>query len=119
MNRKDFSRKTNSFAPVLINDGYSNFRFSKRAGEVLSPLSKSKFGFTMQKSHARKMSMMNPQILRSDGNASSTARGFKDVGLASERGTSNPPKGGFARLGGQKNMRHNSVAVGTSKPAKQ
>ena len=49
MSRKDFSRKNNSFAPILVNDNYSNFRFSKRAGEVLSPLSKTKFGFTTAK----------------------------------------------------------------------
>jgi len=30
---------------VLTNDNYSNFRFSKRAGDVLSPLSTKKFGF--------------------------------------------------------------------------
>ena len=45
-NNRDFQRKANSYAPILINDGYSNFRFSKRAIEVLSPLSKSKFGIT-------------------------------------------------------------------------
>ena len=50
MERKDFSRKNNSYAPVLVNDSYANFRFSKRAGEVLSPLNKSKFGFTIQSS---------------------------------------------------------------------
>ena len=48
MNRKDFSRKPNTFAPVLLNDGYSNFRFSKRAGEILSPLSKTKFGLNLK-----------------------------------------------------------------------
>ena len=48
MNRKDFSRKSNTFEPVLFNDSYSNFRFSKRAGEILSPLSKSKFGFNLK-----------------------------------------------------------------------
>jgi hypothetical protein len=55
MNRKDFSRKLNSFAPILINDNYSNFRFSKRAGEVLSPLSTKKFEFG-SRSIMRKMS---------------------------------------------------------------
>ena len=61
MERKDFSRKNNSFAPVLVNDSYANFRFSKRAGEVLSPLSKSKFGFTMQSTQKlRKMSFASP-----------------------------------------------------------
>lgn len=59
------------------------------------------------------MSMLNPQIMRSDGNASSDARGFTDVPLASERGGSRPSKGGFARLG-QKSMRHNSVALGNN-----
>ena len=48
LSRKDFSRKPNTFAPVLLNDGYSNFRFSQRAGEILSPLSKTKFGFNMK-----------------------------------------------------------------------
>ena len=110
MNRKDFSRKTNSFVPVLVNDGYSNFRFSKRAGEVLSPLSKSKFGFTLQKSNARKMSLMSSNILRSDGNASKAIRSPDGGALASDRGGHRPQKGGFARLG-QKSMRHNSVAV--------
>ena len=56
MSRKDFSRKTNAFAPALINDGYANFRFSKRAGEVLSPLNKTKFGLTTRTS-MRKMSL--------------------------------------------------------------
>lgn len=46
MSRKDFSRKQNSYAPVLMNDTYSNFRFSKRANDLLSPLSKGKFGFS-------------------------------------------------------------------------
>jgi hypothetical protein len=41
MTRKDFSRKPNSFVPVLMNDNYSNFRFSKRATDVLSPLNSS------------------------------------------------------------------------------
>ena len=61
MERKDFSRKNNSFAPVLVNDNYANFRFSKRAGEVLSPLSKSKFGFTMRSNQKlRKLSYAGP-----------------------------------------------------------
>ena len=64
MTRKDFSRKPNTFAPVLINDGYSNFRFSKRAGEILSPLNKSKFGFNLNRSKMRKTTI-NPQY-RSD-----------------------------------------------------
>ena len=62
MSRKDFSRKISTFQPpsIQLNDGYSNFRFSKRAGEVLSPLSKSKFGLTTR-SHLRKMSLgQNP-----------------------------------------------------------
>ena len=57
MVRKDFARKPNTFAPVLMNDSYSNFRFSKRAGEVLSPLSTKKFGLN-RSSMFRKMSMM-------------------------------------------------------------
>ena len=61
MERKDFARKNNSYAPVLVNDSYSNFRFSKRAGEVLSPLSKGKFGFSMQSSkRLRKLSYAGP-----------------------------------------------------------
>lgn len=44
MTRKDFSRKPNSFAKVLMSDNYSNFRFSKRAVEVLSPLNTKKIG---------------------------------------------------------------------------
>ena len=56
MSRKDFSRKSNSHAPVHLNDSYSNFRFQKRANEILSPLSKSKFGFTVR-SNIRKMSV--------------------------------------------------------------
>ena len=54
MSRKDFSRK-NAFQQTFVADGYANFRFSKRAGEVLSPLNKSKFGLTTR-SHMRKMS---------------------------------------------------------------
>ena len=61
MERKDFARKNNSYAPVLVNDSYSKFRFSKRAGEVLSPLSKGKFGFTMESSNRlRKLSYAGP-----------------------------------------------------------
>lgn len=56
MSRKDFSRKTTVCPPSMINDGYANFRFSKRAGEVLSPLNKSKFGLSTR-SHMRKMSL--------------------------------------------------------------
>ena len=59
MSRKDFSRKANSFVPVLVNDNYSNFRFTKRAGGLLSPLSKTKFGFNTQ---YRKMSMNSTQV---------------------------------------------------------
>jgi len=56
MSRKDFSRKiVGNFPPTLVNDSYANFRFSKRAGEVLSPLSKSKFGFTAR-TQMRKLS---------------------------------------------------------------
>ena len=65
MSRKDFSRKSNSFAPVLVNDHYSNFRFSKRAGEVLSPLSKTKFGFTTAKIN-RKMSFLRNEIFKTN-----------------------------------------------------
>ena len=46
MSRKDFSRKSNSFAPVLINDSYSKFRFTKRASDQVSPLSQSRFGLS-------------------------------------------------------------------------
>ena len=44
MKRHDFSRKPNSYAPILVNDTYSNFRFSKRATEVLSPLNQKALG---------------------------------------------------------------------------
>ena len=59
MAKRDFARKSNSYAPVLMNDSYSNFRFTTRASEVLSPLSKGKFGLTnfhMTK-NLRKMSL--------------------------------------------------------------
>ena len=56
MSRKDFSRKANSYVPVVLNDSYSKFRFQKRANEILSPLSKTKFGFTVR-SNLRKMSV--------------------------------------------------------------
>lgn len=46
MCRKDFSRKVDAFPPTLVNDSYAKFRFSKRAGEVISPLNKSKFGLS-------------------------------------------------------------------------
>ena len=60
MSRKDFSRRISSIQPSPINDSYANFRFSKRAGEVLSPLNKSKFGLTTS-THLRKMSLgQNP-----------------------------------------------------------
>ena len=64
MSRKDFSRKTNAFAPVLVNDSYANFRFSKRAGEVLSPLNRSKFGFN-KTANVRKMTL-NPSKYRTE-----------------------------------------------------
>ena len=56
--KRDFARKNNSFAPVLINDGYANFRFSNRASDILSPLSKTKYGFntTGMSKQFRKMS---------------------------------------------------------------
>jgi len=59
MAKRDFARKANSYVPVLMNDSYSNFRFSNRATEVLSPLSKGKFGFTnnQMSKHLRKMSL--------------------------------------------------------------
>ena len=58
MSRKEFRRKPNAFAPILVNDGYSNFRFSKRAGEILSPLNKTKLGFNARV-QIRKMTL-NP-----------------------------------------------------------
>jgi len=48
-NRHDYSRKNNGFAPILTDDSYTNFRFSKRATEMLSPLSRSRFGITSHK----------------------------------------------------------------------
>ena len=64
MSRKEFRRKPNTFAPILVNDGYSNFRFSKRAGEILSPLNKTKLGFNARV-QIRKMTL-NPKNYRSE-----------------------------------------------------
>ena len=75
MSRKDFSRKISTIQPTPINDSYANFRFSKRAGEVLSPLSKSKFGLTTS-THLRKMSLGNnpfrSEMRLTEGNNTST-----------------------------------------------
>lgn len=49
---RDFSRKPNSFANILVSEKYANFRFSKRANEVLSPLSPKRFGFSTRQSFA-------------------------------------------------------------------
>ena len=54
--KKEFSRRKMDYIPQLINDSYAQFRFQKRASEVISPLNKSKFGFTHQNLHFRKMS---------------------------------------------------------------
>ena len=75
MAKRDFARKSNSYAPILMNDSYSNFRFTNRASEVLSPLSKSKFGFTNHRmsKHLRKMSLTqtgSPLIARTEFNNS-------------------------------------------------
>ena len=46
MSRKDFSRKSNSYASVLMNDNrYSNFRFAKRS--LNSPASPDRYGTAM------------------------------------------------------------------------
>lgn len=43
MGRKDFSRKLNSFGPVLVNNSYSGFRFAKRSTDKqLGPLDHSR-----------------------------------------------------------------------------
>ena len=103
MERKDFSRKNNSFAPVLINDSYANFRFSKRAGEVLSPLSKSKFGFTMRSnqklrklSYAGTNNTMDKSIF---GDAANSVQQHSPKGSTSN---------GFNRFA-QKSLRHKSL----------
>ena len=72
MNRKDFARKANSYAPVLVNSSYSNFRFSERAKDVFSPLSRSKFGFQSKK-HLRKMSSNISSYAVTAGNSPSMA----------------------------------------------
>ena len=102
MSRKDFSRKANSYAPVLINDGYSNFRFSKRAGEVLSPLSKSKFGFsTMSK---RKMSLLtNTQGLNSEQQSGRNGAPFGSLSKMNQT----------MGVGFSKHSRHKSLAEGS------
>ena len=94
MSRKDFSIKT-SGQPMLINDSYSNFRFSKRAGEVLSPLNKSKFGFTTR-TNMRKMSLGQNQY-RSDM-----------MGVQSGQSSPKMSVTTYAR-NGQKGMRNNSI----------
>ena len=78
MSRKDFSRKISTIQPNMVNDGYANFRFSKRAGEVLSPLNKSKFGLTTSR-HLRKMSLgANPfrseMQVREDNSGATTSK---------------------------------------------
>ena len=102
MSRKDFSRKICSIQPSPINDSYANFRFSKRAGEVLSPLSKSKFGLTTS-SHLRKMSLgMNPfrtEMRLTDENSGSMSK-------------RNSPKLSMTTYAGQKSARHNSIGFG-------
>lgn len=91
--RRDFARKTNSFAPVLINDSYSNFRFAKRAGEVFSPLSTKQFGVSYRSKLRKASQFMNSQML---GARSSTN---------SREGLPRLPIGG-----GERHARHNSVA---------
>ena len=102
MSRKDFSRKICTIQPSPINDTYANFRFSKRAGEVLSPLSKSKFGLTTS-SHLRKMSLgMNPfrtEMRLTDENSGSMSK-------------RNSPKLSMTTYAGQKSARHNSIGFG-------
>ena len=102
MSRKDFSRKISTIQPSPINDSYANFRFSKRAGEVLSPLSKSKFGLTTS-THLRKMSLgMNPfrtgMHLTEDNSGSMSKQ--------------NSPKLSMTTYPGQKSARHNSIGFG-------
>ena len=115
MAKRDFSRKTNSYAPILMNDSYSNFRFTNRASEVLSPLSKGKFGFTnhhMNK-HLRKMSLTqtgNPLIAKSEFNSLRNSQvGQKE---SNRNFAASQTASGFHRLG-QKNLRHNSLANDT------
>ena len=116
MAKRDFSRKTNSYAPILMNDSYSNFRFTNRATEVLSPLSKGKFGFTnhhMNK-HLRKMSLTqtgNPLIPKSEFNSLRNSRvgGQKD---SNRNFAASQTASGFHRLG-PKNIRNNSLALDT------
>ena len=92
MERRDFSRKTNSFVPVLVNDSYSNFRFNKRDGELFSPLSKTKFGFNTQ---YRKMSMnltqqMNSSKYGSSSKANNSRFGSRSLRLKSVGNHPNP-----------------------------
>ena len=102
MSRKDFSRKISTIQPNPINDSYANFRFSKRAGEVLSPLSKSKFGLTTS-THLRKMSLgMNPfrtEMRLTEDNSGSMSK-------------QNSPKLSMTTYAGQKSARHNSIGFG-------
>ena len=59
MMRRNFGRKTNSYAPILLHDSYQNFRFQSRPTEMLTPLSTNKFGLSHRAmaKHIRKMSM--------------------------------------------------------------
>ncbi len=107
MKRKDFSRKANSYAPVLMNDSYASFRFSKRGTEVLSPLAKTKLNFSGK--HDRKMSLMSNTVAMRSENVS-----FRGVSMGGQGGSetvkiSNTENGGFAGFGSKK-TRHQSLA---------
>lgn len=101
MQRKEFARKPDSFPPILFNDGYSNFRFTKRAGDVLSPLNKSKFGFndaSIVRKQLRKMTL-NPNLR---------------TGASSKTGGNQVPKMSetvLTIMGGNKTLRDNSFDV--------
>ena len=58
MGREDFARKSNSFGAILINDSYAKFRFSKRSNDLLSPLSREKFGYSLSIAPAAKNSAL-------------------------------------------------------------
>ena len=103
MSRKDFSRRISTIQPTPINDSYANFRFSKRAGEVLSPLSKSKFGLTTS-SHLRKISLGQ--------NPFRTEKSMMEDGSMSKQNS--PKQLSMTTYAGQKSARHNSIGFGGS-----
>ncbi len=105
MKRKDFSRKANSYAPVLMNDSYASFRFSKRGTEVLSPLAKTKLGFSGK--HDRKMSLMSNTVAMRSENVS--FRGVSIGQAGSETVKISSENAGFAGFGSKK-TRHQSLA---------